>query len=847
MKNKNKYLSKLVFLVISLLSLTCIKNVYSASITSNYVVIDDFEGTSVPDRPWFYTRTGSDLGAMSGGNGVATIGNGLAELSANDSGWAGVWLHTYHIATPNLMMNTHQVLGPYIKAAYQAKIEKVKVFINDGAGEFKVEIIDGTGALKYVQTYPLSGGNQTLELDVSNGGIAFDIKQINLIAGIANSWVKVDELGLELDSPTLTTEEAVFLYSYAHMSHQYDANLGLVGERASWEVGALPFNNGAGRGTAGVPATSLFALATALGKEMGYVKALEADNIIRKIHDKMQVWPTEKGLLPHFLQMNNSGDMVIRPRSEYSSVDTAIALSALILADNIIGLDSTPIEVMAKNIDWAHLTNNYSESVSHGYDEEGNLLSWVNGEGKTIYPRWDVFGSESYIISILHAASTGKSTLLNEVFQIAPTWDGSGFNDEMAALFFPVNDGNTDAWGNDWEVFRHDMRTKQLNHVANNYSQWLTYENLGLFGFSASEVPEKWMVSASDEYKAWGVGGHAHFHDGVNHPGVNYPIVAPHYAAMIAAEEPEAFNAVFNYLMKTQKAFTPLNNVESFGLGTTESEFHWNSLKGSWNLGLQTLGVARALQQKNNQQLTYDALRNNQYLKTGFDHMTFDASDSNGMAIPSGTKLEVSKRYVFPGLENIFLVMQTDGNLVTYQDVPRKALWSTRTHGNHGAIARFQGDGNLVIKNGGNVIWKSATQNQGAKSLQVNEWGMPYMTNNSGGSVWIASNVTLIPLGTKLQVGERYYWVNNRFLTMQTDGNLVIYQDEPRKELWSSGTSGNPGATARFQNDGNFVIKKRKVIWKSGTSNKGAKTLHIDTGVPVIKNVQGKTIWSGQH
>ena len=65
--------------------------------------------------------------------------------------------------------------------------------------------------------------------------------------------------------------------------------------------------------------------------------------------------------------------------------------------------------------------------------------------------------------------------------------------------------------------------------------------------------------------------------------------------------------------------------------------------------------------------------------------------------------------------------------------------------------------------------------------------------------------------------------------------------------MWSSGTSGNPGATARFQNDWNFVIKNGKVIWKSGTSNKGAKTLHIDTGVPVIKNVQGKTIWSGQH
>jgi hypothetical protein len=46
--------------------------------------------------------------------------------------------------------------------------------------------------------------------------------------------------------------------------------------------------------------------------------------------------------------------------------------------------------------------------------------------------------------------------------------------------------------------------------------------------------------------------------------------------------------------MDEKSIFTPLNNVESFGLD--DSAFlKWNSLKGSWNLSLQLLGVGRTL------------------------------------------------------------------------------------------------------------------------------------------------------------------------------------------------------------------------------------------------------------
>merc|ERR1712187_447433 len=57
----------------------------------------------------------------------------------------------------------------------------------------------------------------------------------------------------------------------------------------------------------------------------------------------------------------------------------------------------------------------------------------------------------------------------------------------------------------------------------------------------------------------------------------------------------------------------------------------------------------------------------------------------------------------------------------------------------------------------------------------------------------------------ELKVSERIHSPSrNVFLVMQTNGNLELYKNDTR--AWTSGTAGNPGATARFQNDCNLVI-----------------------------------------
>lgn len=57
----------------------------------------------------------------------------------------------------------------------------------------------------------------------------------------------------------------------------------------------------------------------------------------------------------------------------------------------------------------------------------------------------------------------------------------------------------------------------------------------------------------------------------------------------------------------------------------------------------------------------------------------------------------------------------------------------------------------------------------------------------------------------------------------QPDGNLVVYWKNAvntnKHPVWSSNTSGNPGATIDVQNDGNVVIKRAngQVIWQTNT------------------------------
>src|SRR5262245_20919237 len=74
----------------------------------------------------------------------------------------------------------------------------------------------------------------------------------------------------------------------------------------------------------------------------------------------------------------------------------------------------------------------------------------------------------------------------------------------------------------------------------------------------------------------------------------------------------------------------------------------------------------------------------------------------------------------------------------------------------------------------------------------------------------------------RLDKGQKIEVAGKGSLSMQTDGNLVLY-DAANQPRWASGTSGQPVTHVIMQPDGNLVIYNNTTpIWASNTGNVGA-------------------------
>ena len=95
-----------------------------------------------------------------------------------------------------------------------------------------------------------------------------------------------------------------------------------------------------------------------------------------------------------------------------------------------------------------------------------------------------------------------------------------------------------------------------------------------------------------------------------------------------------------------------------------------------------------------------------------------------------------------------------------------------------------------------------------------------------------------LSLGERLNPGQSISHVttnNSRVeLVMQTDGNLVLYNDglagSGRRVCWAANTKSN-GYQAIYQTDGNFVVYNRagKPTWASNTQRDGGTTTNINS------------------
>lgn len=181
------------------------------------------------------------------------------------------------------------------------------------------------------------------------------------------------------------------------------------------------------------------------------------------------------------------------------------------------------------------------------------------------------------------------------------------------------------------------------------------------------------------------------------------------------------------------------------------------------------------------------------------------------------------------GQSNEFLlVMQHDGNLVLRE--LSRVLWSSGTGGRNcrqtACQAGFQGDGNLVLRQGGVAYWHTYSYNTG-RVLLVRPNAPHVLVLGSDGRPVALHRDRVITLGElRLTPGQRILFGEkmDHQLVFQTDCNVVIYKNgEGAKWTTASAVggcaSGQQGNHLVFQSDGNLVVRRSGVpVWNSGTA-----------------------------
>lgn len=108
----------------------------------------------------------------------------------------------------------------------------------------------------------------------------------------------------------------------------------------------------------------------------------------------------------------------------------------------------------------------------------------------------------------------------------------------------------------------------------------------------------------------------------------------------------------------------------------------------------------------------------------------------------------------------------------------------------------------------------------------------------NSGSLAKVTKGQVIPSGTSLTSASVR-------LTMQADGNLVLSSLATGKTLWSTSTSGNPGAFATLRSDGNFVVYNAAAttaLWSTGTTTGTVMQIQNDANM-VLYDSTGAAIW----
>lgn len=433
------------------------------------------QGTPVVNGFLNYTHIGTDFGFLGPGDLSACLASGAicADFTATpDESWAGVWHSLHGLARENVPMDLRAPYSALIRRDFQPRVVGVQAMVS-GTGSFKVELKtpatpDDLGtAPEWAHTFELPGHETPQPVNIAIGNEA--IRHAQTLNWVAEPGAKiaVDSISLQIELPDVDFPTYVFLASYAKLARCYSEQTGMVRDRA--HIGPESLNN--------VPATGMFALATAAAHRLGVVEEAVARDTLRRIMRVIESLPRQRGLLPHFVARTD-GAWVPLLGAEFSTVDTALCLISLRIAANVLG--DEPIAARAldllRAVDMPALRNG-----------DGYVIHGLQADGEPIPHFWRDWGGETALVLMMQRIAGGKG-LLAQMENSGRTHRGIGFIAELPALFFPQFNTNARAHAGsvEWGAYRKRRLAEQKSYFATHAPQSLAAE-LGLYGLSAGE------------------------------------------------------------------------------------------------------------------------------------------------------------------------------------------------------------------------------------------------------------------------------------------------------------------------------------------------------------------------
>jgi len=241
-----------------------------------------------------------------------------------------------------------------------------------------------------------------------------------------------------------------------------------------------------------------------------------------------------------------------------------------------------------------------------------------------------------------------------------------------------------------------------------------------------------------------------------------------------------------------------------------------------------------------------------------------------------GETLHAGEQLISENGAYMLSLQSNDGHLCIYKynnNTQGSFVWGSMKYGFKNAKLTLQSDGHLVVYGGANNYkWSSKTHpNFNAKfndarnkpvKLVLENNGEINLYNTSGQVVWSSSDKNTLNVGESLKAGEKLISENGAYmLSLQSnDGHLCIYKYNNRQQgsfVWGSMKYGFKNGRLTLQSDGNLVIYDgaNSYKWSSSThpqfdakfknpKNKPVRLVLENNGKINLYNANNQVMWS---